>query len=93
MLPFTIVEQIAWGTPLIVALITYGVVGVELNAAELENPFGIDFNDIPLGNLTHQIINSVKQTHQAGLVGSKRYVHAVGPVEPHEGETHWLKSV
>ncbi len=93
LLPFTIVEQIAWGTPLIVAFITYGVVGVEMNAAELENPFGLDYNDIPLGVMTDQIIDMVKETYRASLSGSRRYVHAVGPVEPEEGDEFWLKTV
>lgn len=90
-LPFTLVESTSWGTPLIVAFITYGVVGVELNAAELENPFGTDFNDIPLGNLCDQIIDGVRETYVAAQAGSRRYVHSTGPVQPEEGDTFWLE--
>lgn len=39
-LPFALVETMGWITPLIVAFVAYGVIGIEANAAELENPFG-----------------------------------------------------
>lgn len=89
-LPFTLVEAVSWGTPLIVAFITYGVVGIELNAAELENPFGKDYNDLPLGLITQQIREGVAATFRAAQAGSKRYVHEVSDIQPAEGDKHWL---
>lgn len=89
-LPFTLVESTGWGTPLIVAFITYGIVGIELNAAELENPFGVDYNDLPLGRIVEEIQQGVKATYKASKVPSRRYVHGVEPVVPPEGTRFWL---
>lgn len=53
-------------------MITFGIVGVELNAAELENPFGLDLNDIPLAKHCDRIENGVRdmyRTSKAGLQG------------------------
>jgi len=91
LLPFTLVESLSWGSIIIVAFVTYGVVGVELNAEELENPFGIDYNDIPISNHCDSIMETVKNKYQAAKGGSKRYVRTVGPVEPNDGERFWLE--
>lgn len=91
LLPFTLVESTSWGTPGIVAFVTYGVVGVELNAAELENPFGVDYNDIPLSNLCDNIAEAVRNKYRAAQGGCNRYVRAVSPVEPSQGEQFWLE--
>lgn len=92
LLPFTLVESTSWGTPLVVGFITYGIVGVEFNAAELENPFGKDYNDLPLGKMVEGIQDDVRATYMAAKAGTRKYVHVVGPVKPEEGEQFWLDS-
>lgn len=90
-LPFTLVESKGWGTQLIVAFITYGVVGVEQNAAELENPFGKAYNDLPLGMLVKNIRDGVVATYRAAQYGTEKYVHETGSVQPEEGDSFWLE--
>ena len=87
LLPFTLVETMAWGTPVLVAFITFGLVGVELNAQELEDPFGRDYNDIPLGVLCDRIMQSTKATYQISIAPVSKHVHRTGPWEV---GTFWL---
>lgn len=91
LLPFTLVETMAWGTPGVVAFITFGIVGVELNAQELEDPFGRDYNDIPLGAICERIMDATKDTYKISRAPVKKYVHATRPVQPEPGETFWLE--
>lgn len=90
LLPFTFVESISWGTPLILAFITYGIVGVELNAEELENPFDDDEHDIDLNEKCDEIQEIVRNIHCAAEGGYQRYVRNAGLFEPPPGEQFWL---
>ena len=47
-LPFQLVEDLGWGTGLIVALVSFTLFGIEEIGIEIENPFGHDPNDLPL---------------------------------------------
>jgi putative membrane protein len=47
-LPFQMVDSVGWGTPFLVALISFAVFGIEEIGIEIENPFGHDANDLPL---------------------------------------------
>ncbi|MGQ4646111.1 bestrophin family protein [Lyngbya aestuarii] len=47
-LPFVLVGQLHWWTGLVVALISFTLLGVEAIGIEIENPFGYDPNDLPL---------------------------------------------
>ncbi|KAI8465382.1 MAG: hypothetical protein J3K34DRAFT_396170 [Monoraphidium minutum] len=46
--PWVYVIYYRWYTVLVTAVIGYGIIGVEEAAVEVEQPFGRDFNDIPL---------------------------------------------
>lgn len=50
-LPFQMVDSVGWGTPLLVALISFTVFGIEAIGIEIENPFGDDPNDLPLDTI------------------------------------------
>lgn len=89
-LPFTLVESTGWGTPLIVAFITFGVVGMELIAAELENPFGKDYKDLPLGVLAKKIQDEVAEMYHTAQLGTRRFVHKAKEAQPEEGDLFWL---
>jgi putative membrane protein len=52
-LPFQMVSSVGWYTPLVVALISFAVFGIEEIGIEIENPFGHDPNDLPLDNICH----------------------------------------
>ena len=47
-LPFQVINDALWWTPLIVSLISFAVFGIEEIGIEIENPFGYDTNDLPL---------------------------------------------
>lgn len=50
-LPFQMVDAVGWGTPFVVALISFTVFGIEAIGIEIENPFGDDPNDLPLDTI------------------------------------------
>ena len=59
-LPFRLVPQIQWLTILIVAIVSFILLGMEEVARELENPFLYGANDIPLNNLCDNIIGDLE---------------------------------
>jgi ion channel-forming bestrophin family protein len=48
LLPFQLVESLGWWTGIIAALISFTLFGIEAIGIEIENPFGLDKNDLPL---------------------------------------------
>jgi putative membrane protein len=58
-LPFQIVKELHWWTPLIVGIISLAVFGIEEIGIEIENPFGRDPNDLPLDAICHTIDNNI----------------------------------
>lgn len=50
-LPFQLVDELGYITPLIVILISFTVFGIEAIGIEIENPFGFDANDLPLDQI------------------------------------------
>jgi putative membrane protein len=59
-LPMRLVGDFGWWTGPIIALISFTLFGIEEIALEIENPFGRDFNDIPLDNLCDVILNEIE---------------------------------
>jgi len=60
-LPFALVETTGWATIAIVTFISYGVLGVISNAAELENPFGSGMSTCPTARSTRAEITFAKR--------------------------------
>jgi putative membrane protein len=54
-LPFGIVQTTKLLTPVVVVLIAYAFLGLDAVGDELEEPFGNDYNDLPLTTLTRMI--------------------------------------
>jgi len=55
LLPLAVVPAVGfWAIP-IMALMTFGLVGMEEAGVEVEDPFGLDFNDLPLEQITSNI--------------------------------------
>lgn len=55
LLPMALVPEFGfWAVP-IVMLIFFAFIGVELMAEEIEDPFGLDCNDLPTGDIAHGI--------------------------------------
>ncbi len=58
MLPFGLIQEFGYYTILLVMFIFYAFIGVELMAEEIEDPFGLDCNDLPTGNIATTIKNN-----------------------------------
>jgi ion channel-forming bestrophin family protein len=54
-LPFGLLETTGVYTPLVVLLTAYAFLGLDAIGDELENPFGVDPNDLPLSALSRSI--------------------------------------
>ncbi|MDB5287364.1 MAG: hypothetical protein JWR05_2313 [Mucilaginibacter sp.] len=51
LLPFGFVDSLGWMTPIIVVFIAYTFVGLEAIADEIEEPFGLEPNDLALNSM------------------------------------------
>ncbi|MBX6312101.1 MAG: hypothetical protein IRY99_04160 [Isosphaeraceae bacterium] len=54
-LPFALVRDFGWSTILATLLVAYIFFGIEEIGVEIEDPFGTDDNDLPLGDLCARI--------------------------------------
>jgi ion channel-forming bestrophin family protein len=58
-LPLAMVNEIGfWSVP-IVAFLGFTFIGIEMMAQEIEEPFGLDCNDLPTSDIAHNIKNNV----------------------------------
>lgn len=60
-LPWGLMEQFGWWTIPAVAMLAYFMVGVEMIAEEIEDPFGLSEDDLLLDDLCRTIQKSVKE--------------------------------
>jgi len=59
LLPFSLLEMFGWGTVLITMFVMFAFLGIELMAEEIEDPFGLDCNDLPTGTIATTISHNV----------------------------------
>lgn len=59
LLPIALVTIFDWTTIPIVMFIVFALVGIELMGQEIEDPFGLDCNDLPTGDIAHTIKRNV----------------------------------
>ncbi len=76
MLPFGLSAQLGWTTPLLVAVVSYAFFGLDALGTQLEDPFGQDENDLPLGAL----VRTVERDMLAAL-GAAKLPEALVPVD------------
>jgi ion channel-forming bestrophin family protein len=55
LLPFGLDETIGWATPVVVLCISYALFGLDAIGDEIEQPFGLDLNDLPLSTISRAI--------------------------------------
>ncbi|NJL82611.1 MAG: hypothetical protein HC890_05995 [Chloroflexaceae bacterium] len=76
-LPFQVVRDITWATPLLVAAISFAVFGIEEIGIEIENPFGRDLNDLPLDEICRTMQTNIEDlmslSPQSPRSGFSRY--------------------
>lgn len=68
LLPLGLVESLGWMTPVFVIFIAYTYVALEAIADELEFPFGIHQNDLPLDSMCRAIENSLLEMDNRPLL-------------------------
>jgi ion channel-forming bestrophin family protein len=68
-LPFQVVDQMEWITPIVVALVSFTLLGIEEIGIQIEDPFGRDANDLPLDVICNNIqrnINDLIEVYTSG---------------------------
>lgn len=60
LLPLQLVSELNWLTGPVVALVSFTLFGVEEIALEIENPFGLDKNDLPLDAICDTLKNNIE---------------------------------
>ena len=78
LLPFALVSEYSYFTIPILMLVFFAFIGLELMAEEIEEPFGLDCNDLPTSTIAHTIKNNVFEIlegrHPASQVSDELYV-------------------
>lgn len=59
LLPFALLPMFGYWTILMVGFVFFAFIGIELMAEEIEDPFGLDCNDLPTGTIAHTIKQNV----------------------------------
>ena len=60
-LPLAFVTQFGYFSALIATFVFYVLVSMEVLAEEIEDPFGVDDNDLPLENICEKIKRNVEE--------------------------------
>ncbi|WP_394844344.1 bestrophin [Pendulispora brunnea] len=76
MLPFGLDETIGWATPFVVLGISYAFFGLDSIGQEIEQPFGLDINDLSLNAISTNIERNLRR-----LIGEEQ----PPPVAAHKG--------
>ena len=58
-LPFGLIPLFGYWSILMVGFVFFAFIGLELMAEEIEDPFGLDCNDLPTGDIANTIKNNV----------------------------------
>jgi putative membrane protein len=74
-LPFALVGSFGWFTPLIAALLAYAFFGLDALGDELEDPFGLTQNDLPLHAMARTIEIDLRES-----LGEKNLPEPLQPV-------------
>jgi len=64
LLPFGLVDSIGYMTPIVVAIVAYTFFGLDALGDEIEEPFGIDANDLPLDAICRAIEIDLRESLQ-----------------------------
>lgn len=59
LLPFSLVHDLGYSAIAITMFVSFAFIGIQLMAEEIEDPFGLDCNDLPTGDISQNISNNV----------------------------------
>ncbi|OLP19869.1 hypothetical protein BST81_03305 [Leptolyngbya sp. 'hensonii'] len=60
LLPFQMVHELGWWTGVVTALVSFTLFGIEEIGIEIENPFGHDYNDLPLDAICDTMLRNIE---------------------------------
>jgi putative membrane protein len=60
-LPFVLVAKMGFAAPLMVAGVAFGMLGIEEAGVEIENPFGLEPNNLALDTICDTIAREANQ--------------------------------
>lgn len=61
-LPFGLVGSLGLATPLVSAIVAYTFFGIDVLSEELDEPFGLSYNDLPLNSMSRSIEINLLET-------------------------------
>src|SRR5262245_51452097 len=61
LLPFGLMDAVKWATPFVVLAISYCFFGLDAIGDEIEQPFGMDINDLPLKSISRTIERNLRE--------------------------------
>jgi len=61
LLPFGLQDAAGWATPVVVLCISYALFGLDAIGDEVEQPFGVDPNDLPLSSISRTIEGNLRR--------------------------------
>jgi ion channel-forming bestrophin family protein len=88
LLPFQMVGEIGYWTGPIVGLVSFTLFGIEAIGLEIENPFGLDDNDLPLDEICRTMGRNVE--HLMGLKPSA-YEHLEHEIYENTVDSAWAQ--
>ncbi|SNY69899.1 bestrophin family protein [Enterobacter sp. CC120223-11] len=71
MLPFALVSDLHYMTPFVSMLISYTFISLDVLAEELEEPFGVENNDLPLDAISNAIETDLLQMNDESEIPAK----------------------
>jgi putative membrane protein len=71
-LPFALIPLFGYWAVVLVGFVFFAFIGLELMAEEIEDPFGLDCNDLPTGDIAHTIRNNVFEIFELRQVEQER---------------------
>jgi len=71
MLPFALVVDLHYMTPFVSVLISYTFIALDTLAEELEDPFGVEDNDLPLDAICNALEIDLLQMNDENVVPAK----------------------
>lgn len=65
-IPFQFVAELSWWTIPVAGIISFALLGVEAIGLEIENPFGYDYNDLPLDEIATRMTEDIQELIDSG---------------------------
>ncbi len=65
-IPFQFVAELSWWTIPVAGTISFALLGIEAIGLEIENPFGYDYNDLPLDNIAAKMTEDIQELINSG---------------------------